>query len=583
MKYLVLSIISCCLFSFSLLAQDDNENEVQNYILTFKEIAKAEQLRSGVPASITLAQGIHESNSGRSELATVANNHFGIKCKTTWTGETMLHDDDKRQECFRKYPSALQSYADHSDFLKGNSRYDFLFKFEPTDYVSWAKGLKKAGYATNPVYATRLINLIEKYNLQEHTLAALQGEMPKTETTSAEIVPEKDYVIETYTSTNEEEKKATSYKGLKGFYAKKGDVLLTKAIENNVRYARLLQFNDLEDEPLKADQFIFLERKRKLGSNDVHIVQQGENMQLISQIEAIQLTSLYQLNNLKPNEEPAVGEKIYLKANVSKTPLLASQTKPTIAYKEKIVEEKVVTPEIVEANPKKTTEEILAEIKEKNRLEEEEKARISMQIQEAEKKAEIDAVKEAEFLAKKEYEKQQQLELQKKLELQKNEKPVEVIVVQKSVPVAKTVQEVVPADGILDPKKAKKIDQLFGNGDLKTTKVVTKTIIPEETKPDTIKTTPVEIKKEDVKKVIVKNEPGKDKKPTTEAKKEKAKAESKKEVSKVIEEKKPEKIVVVEPVKKTEPKKVDRNYNEPGVSDEVKDLKKRFDDLIYGK
>ncbi|MBP6455566.1 MAG: glucosaminidase domain-containing protein [Chitinophagaceae bacterium] len=575
MKYLILSILGCCLFSFSLQAQDDNENEVQNYILTFKEIAKAEQLRSGVPASITLAQGIHESNSGRSELATVANNHFGIKCKTTWKGETMLHDDDKRQECFRKYPSAMQSYTDHSDFLKGNVRYDFLFKFEPTDYVSWAKGLKKAGYATNPVYATRLINLIEKYNLQEHTLAALQNEISKTETTSAEVVPEKDYVIATYTTTNEEEKKATSYKGLKGFYAKKGDVLLTKAIENNIRYARLLQFNDLEDEPLKADQFIFLERKRKMGSDDVHIVQQGENMQLISQIEAVQLTNLYQLNNLKPNEEPAVGEKIYLKANVSKTPLLASQTKPTIAYKEKIVTPEVVeTTPIIETTPEKSTEEILAEIKEKNRLEEEEKeaARLAIQIQEAEKKAEIDAKKEAEYI-----------EQQRLLELQKNEKPVEVIVVQKSVAVAKTVQEVVPADGILDPKKAKKIDQLFGNGDLKTTKVVTKTIIPEETKPDTIKTTPVELKKEEVKKVIVKNEPGKDKKPTTEAKKEKAKTEPKKEVAKVIEEKKPEKVVVIEPAKKPEPKKVDRNYNEPGVSDEVKDLKKRFDDLIYGK
>ncbi len=579
MKYLILSILGCCLFSFSLLAQDDNENEVQNYILTFKEIAKAEQMRSGVPASITLAQGIHESNSGRSELATLANNHFGIKCKTTWTGETMLHDDDKRQECFRKYPSAMQSYSDHSDFLRGNPRYDFLFKFETTDYVSWAKGLKKAGYATNPVYATRLINLVEKYNLQEHTLAALQNKIPETEPTVGEIVPEKDYIIATYTSTNEEEKKATSYKGLKGFYAKKGDVLLTKAIENNIRYARLLQFNDLEDEPLKADQFIFLERKRKSGIDDYHEVKNGENMQLISQIEAVQLSTLYQLNNLKPNEEPAVGEKIYLKNNVSKTPLLASQTKPTIAYKEKIVPEKIVSTEIIKTIPEKTTEEILAEIKEKNSIEEEEKeaARIAMQIQEAEKKAEIAAAKEAEYL-----------EQQRLLELQKNENPVEVIVVQKSVPVAKTVQEVVPADGIIDPARAKKIDQIFGDGDLKTTKVVTKTIIPEETKPENQKRIPVEIKKEEVQKVIVKNEPGKDKKPTTEAKKAAVKAEAKKEelkkeIVKVVETKKEEKIIAIEPVKKPEPKKIDRSYSEQNVSDEVKELKKRFDDLIYGK
>ena len=138
--------------------------------------------RTGVPAAIKLAQGIHETMAGTSDLVLKSNNHFGIKCKDTWTGESVNHDDDAKGECFRKYPSPDDSYRDHSDFLKNSTRYSFLFKLEPTDYEGWAYGLKKAGYATNPKYPQIIIKLIEDYHLQDYTLIAL-GKAQVTEET----------------------------------------------------------------------------------------------------------------------------------------------------------------------------------------------------------------------------------------------------------------------------------------------------------------------------------------------------------------------------------------------------------------
>src|SRR4051794_20661431 len=142
---------------------------IDAYVNSYKELAISEMLRTGVPASITLAQGILETAGGQSDLAAVANNHFGIKCKPEWTGETMTHDDDLKNECFRKYQSVEDSYRDHSDFLKSRPFYAFLFKLDPTDYEGWAKGLKKAGYATNPTYAQQLIRLIVENNLQSYS------------------------------------------------------------------------------------------------------------------------------------------------------------------------------------------------------------------------------------------------------------------------------------------------------------------------------------------------------------------------------------------------------------------------------
>lgn len=146
---------------------------IKSYIETYKDLAIAEMQRTGVPASITLAQGIHETMAGTSDLVISSNNHFGIKCKTGWSGPSVRHDDDLRAECFRKYETPEESYKDHSDFLKTGPRYAFLFSLEPTDYVGWAVGLKRAGYATSPVYSQVLIKLIKDYDLQRYSYEAL--------------------------------------------------------------------------------------------------------------------------------------------------------------------------------------------------------------------------------------------------------------------------------------------------------------------------------------------------------------------------------------------------------------------------
>ena len=175
------------------LAQAQRE-KVQNYVNQYKDLAMSEMRRTGVPASITLAQGILESQSGESKLAQKSNNHFGIKCKTEWTGEKTYHDDDLRQECFRVYPSVEDSYKDHSDFLKNREYYTALFKLDPTDDKGWAYGLKKAGYATEKDYPTRLLKLIADYDLHQYSVQALEHqdlpnskekEVPKTTATAA--------------------------------------------------------------------------------------------------------------------------------------------------------------------------------------------------------------------------------------------------------------------------------------------------------------------------------------------------------------------------------------------------------------
>src|SRR3982750_1595794 len=170
-KHKLLVTILLALTSNLIFAQ--STETIRNYIATYKNIAIAEEIRTGVPAAITLAQGIHETGAGTSDLVIASNNHFGIKCKGEWTGATVFHDDDAKGECFRKYDDPLQSYKDHSDFLKLRPYYSSLFELDPTDYKSWAYGLKKAGYATNPKYPQILIKLIEDYDLEEYTLVAL--------------------------------------------------------------------------------------------------------------------------------------------------------------------------------------------------------------------------------------------------------------------------------------------------------------------------------------------------------------------------------------------------------------------------
>ena len=160
---------------------------IRQYIDQYGSLAIAEMQRTGVPASIKLAQGIHETQAGTSMLVQRSNNHFGIKCKTGWSGPSVRHDDDERSECFRKYETAEASFVDHSNFLKNSPRYFQLFDLSPTDYAGWAQGLKNAGYATNPQYAKTLIRLIEEYDLNRYTLLALGQPLPATNSSAAPV------------------------------------------------------------------------------------------------------------------------------------------------------------------------------------------------------------------------------------------------------------------------------------------------------------------------------------------------------------------------------------------------------------
>lgn len=303
--------------------------DIVEYINTYKKLAMEEMQRTGIPASITLAQGIHETYAGKSELVLKSNNHFGIKCKSYWSGKKVYHDDDARGECFRSYNEASQSYRDHSDFLKGGARYASLFALDPEDYKSWAHGLKKAGYATNPRYAPIIIRLIEDYNLQQYSLIALGKMAPEEEIVASVPRPAGEMPADISAFVKQQDPQveiapppAVTYpsgeftiNNTKVIYAKQGTSLLAIAQQYEIPLSRLLEYNDMENEDvLTKNQLVYLQRKRRTGTNEVHIVASGETLHDISQAEAIRLDSLLEYNKLNKSVKPVVGEKIYLQA-----------------------------------------------------------------------------------------------------------------------------------------------------------------------------------------------------------------------------------------------------------------------------
>lgn len=318
------------LFVFGgLMAGAQPTTDVIDYINNYKKLAMDEMERTGVPASITLAQGIHETYAGKSELVLKSNNHFGIKCKDYWTGKKVYHDDDARGECFRKYDDPAFSYRDHSDFLKAGQRYAFLFKLDPEDYKSWALGLKKAGYATNPKYGPIIIKLIEDYNLQQYTLIAMGKIAPEEEVIAVNPKPSVNIPADISAFVKQQEPlqeiappPAINYpsgeftiNNTKVIYAKQGTSLLAIAQEHEIPLSKLLEYNDMENEEvLIKNQLIYLQRKRRTGGNEVHIVANGETLHDISQAEAIRLENLLEYNKLHKSVQPAVGEKLYLQA-----------------------------------------------------------------------------------------------------------------------------------------------------------------------------------------------------------------------------------------------------------------------------
>ena len=315
--------------------------DIVEYINDYKQLAIDEMQRTGVPASIKLAQGIHETYAGKSDLVLKSKNHFGIKCKAAWTGNKVYHDDDARGECFRSYNSSRDSYMDHSNFLKGSERYSTLFQLDPTDYRAWAFGLKKAGYATNSKYSQIIIKLIEDYNLQQYSLIALGRLQPSEEImagsgskevyTSAPVINApvavlelpKDGPLEPVRNYPQGE---FSINNTRVIFAKSGSSLLGIAQEYDISLGRLLDFNDIKGKDvLEKSQLVFLQRKRKVSVNEFHIVRLGETLYDISQEEGIRLESLAGYNHLKPHMIPAPGQKLNLQFKAPSRPTLAEE------------------------------------------------------------------------------------------------------------------------------------------------------------------------------------------------------------------------------------------------------------------
>ncbi|PWT98062.1 MAG: hypothetical protein C5B52_12875 [Bacteroidetes bacterium] len=327
---------------FSAQSSFAQESNIIQYINTYKLIAVQEMQRTGVPASIKLAQGILETEAGTSELVKRSNNHFGIKCKNNWDGNRVYHDDDARGECFRAYPTAAESYRDHSDFLKGSPRYAFLFQLDPEDYKAWAYGLKKAGYATNPKYTQQLIQYIEDYDLQTFTLIAL-GKKPWSDTAEFVVNNQNDpnqsgfssvAPIEVHPGENgsqEDSAVAVDYpqgefriNETKVVYAPAGSSLLALADQYSVKYKHILEFNELHDgdDILVKPQLVYIQRKRKQGANEFHIVKKYESVYDIAQAEGIRLENLLSYNMLQEGMRPAAGEKLFLKGFAEQRPAL---------------------------------------------------------------------------------------------------------------------------------------------------------------------------------------------------------------------------------------------------------------------
>ena len=357
MQKLKILILLLTTFTFkNLFAQP--EAVVIEYINKYKELAIEEMQRTGIPASIKLAQGIHETSAGTSDLVRRSNNHFGLKCKSEWTGMSVKHTDDAPNECFRKYENPKDSYRDQSDYLKKSPRYASLFQLDPTDYKGWCFGLKKAGYATNPKYTQVLIKLIEDYDLQDYTMIALGKLKPgqetlvqkdfkdpgkKNEAIVADVKPigSPEEKIPLTSAKTEVKKEAIRQEVAEprpnypdgqfkinetnAIYARKGTSFLSNAQQYSIPLARIFEFNEMKvEETVTKDQLIFMMRKRKFGLNEQHVVKPGETLADIAQTEALRLESLLEYNYLKSNMQPAVGSVLYLRSKAPAMPALAS-------------------------------------------------------------------------------------------------------------------------------------------------------------------------------------------------------------------------------------------------------------------
>lgn len=329
------------LSTLSLSSQSSKTNKVyNNYINKYKDLAIDHMQTYKIPASITLAQGLLESGAGESTLAIKSNNHFGIKCSTQWTGKQVYHNDDKKNDCFRKYNSAEGSFQDHALFLTERDRYKSLFSLKATDYKGWAKGLQKAGYATDKSYANKLIQIIEDYELYNYDKAGSKSK-PKSKNNTQEYIVEKEVEVEKIetskpqynnnrpsnkpsnlaTTTNQKIltiNSHTIYKTHNLVYViiQTGDTYENIAKEFNFNVNDLFDFNETDRNiPLRAGDLVYLEKKKTRADKPYyeHIVQVGESMHTISQKYGIKTRSLYQINKKDYSYVPTQGDILRLR------------------------------------------------------------------------------------------------------------------------------------------------------------------------------------------------------------------------------------------------------------------------------
>lgn len=360
MNFINKSILSAAFLTLALAAAHQSaaaqeRQTKQEYIERYKSIAIAHMEHYGIPASIIMAQGILESDCGNSQLARRSNNHFGIKCKSNWTGERVFHDDDEKGECFRKYSSVEESYIDHSEFLDKQPRYDSLFVYSSTDYRSWARGLKAAGYATAPDYAERLIRIIEDNRLDlldtengarryaDYIAGALDAvETRPLDSPLPRITPEGDaaashtgrdtageddcMTAHDTASVNPDTFRVTinSHRGYNVYMANTAHYVVAKSGDTyrsigrlfDISAATLRRFNDVDKtaEPAEGD-IIYIDRKlaRWNGSTTLHVVRRGETLRSIAQWYGIRLRSLAKMNKVRPADRLAEGQTIRLR------------------------------------------------------------------------------------------------------------------------------------------------------------------------------------------------------------------------------------------------------------------------------
>ena len=291
----------------------DYDEVVNQYVERFKYIAIQEMKQYGIPASITLAQGILESNAGRSTLAVKANNHFGIKCHKEWTGPSVYQDDDKANECFRKYDDPLDSYRDHSLFLTTRDRYKGLFALKPDDYKAWAEGLKAAGYATNPKYPELLIRTIERFSLHQYDRSGpFVAPLPSVSPPSTG--PAFRDIRYAYFAPGPDGRKTFINNHTLFTFAGSGDNLKSVSGLFGIPEAKLRRYNDLpKGRDLREGDPVYLAKKRARAEVKSHKMAAGQSLWEISQIYAVRLGKLYRLNGLDQGMDPAAGTVILLR------------------------------------------------------------------------------------------------------------------------------------------------------------------------------------------------------------------------------------------------------------------------------